>query len=56
MRTEDAVTEVPNQFAAFGGFTILYAILAITCVWLLRLLAKSRPPIERTDEELPHVA
>jgi cytochrome bd ubiquinol oxidase subunit I len=56
MRTENAVTEVPNQFAAFGGFTILYTILAITCVWLLLLLAKSPPPIERTDEEAPHVA
>jgi cytochrome d ubiquinol oxidase subunit I len=56
MRTEDAVTEVPNQFASFGGFTILYAILAITTVWLLRLLAKSKPPIERTSEEAHHAA
>jgi len=50
MLTEDAVTQVPNQFAAFGGFTALYAILAVTAVWLLRLLAKTRPPIERTPE------
>ncbi len=56
MRTEDAATQVPNQFAAFGGFTILYALLAVTTVWLLRLLAKSRPPVERTSEEAPHVA
>jgi len=56
MRTEDAVTQVPNQFAAFGGFTILYALLAVTTVWLLRLLAKSRPPVERASEEAPHAA
>jgi len=56
MRTEEAVTQVPNQFAAFGGFTILYALLAITTVWLLCLLARSRPPVERTSEETAHAA
>jgi cytochrome d ubiquinol oxidase subunit I len=44
MRTEDAVTEVPGQFASFGGFTILFVVLAITTVWLLRLVAK-KPPL-----------
>lgn len=44
MRTEEAVTTVPGQFAALGGFTILYAILAIACTWLLLLLAKHPPP------------
>lgn len=61
MRTEEAVTEVPGQFAALGGFTILYAILAIACTWLLLLLAK-RPPPSVTDgqsatpapKEVPH--
>jgi len=56
MRTEDAVTEVPNQFAAFGGFTVLYAVLAVTAVWLLRLLARSRPPLERTRGDIAHDA
>ena len=28
MRTEDAVTTVPNQFVALGGFTFVYLILA----------------------------
>jgi cytochrome d ubiquinol oxidase subunit I len=56
MRTEDAVTEVPNQFAAFGGFTVLYAVLAVTAVWLLRLLARSRPPLERTQGDIAHDA
>jgi cytochrome d ubiquinol oxidase subunit I len=56
MRTEDAVTEVPNQFASFGGFTILYAILAITTVWLLLLLAKKQPPIEDEGKEVSHVS
>jgi cytochrome d ubiquinol oxidase subunit I len=46
MRTEDAVTEVPGQFAAFGGFTILYALLAIVLVWLLLRLAKTPPPVD----------
>jgi cytochrome d ubiquinol oxidase subunit I len=51
MRTEDAVTTVPGQFAAFGGFTILYALLAIILTWLLLRLAKSPPPI---DEPPPY--
>jgi cytochrome d ubiquinol oxidase subunit I len=59
MRTEEAVTEVPGQFAALGGFTVLYAILAVTCTWLLLLLAR-RPPIVTADapapstKEMPH--
>lgn len=46
MRTEDAVTEVPGQFAAFGGFTLLYALLAVILTWLLLRLAKSPPPLD----------
>ena len=43
MRTEDAVTQVPNQFVAFGGFTFVYCVLAVTLVWLLLRLAKTPP-------------
>jgi cytochrome d ubiquinol oxidase subunit I len=48
MRTEDAVTEVPGQFASFGGFTILFEILAVATIWLLRLVA-SKPPVIEPD-------
>ncbi len=53
MRTEDAVTEVPGQFAAFGGFTLLYVLLATVLTWLLLRLAKTPPPI---DEPHPYDA
>ncbi len=46
MRTEDAVTEVPGQFAAFGGFTILYLLLSMVLVWLLLRLAATPPPVD----------
>jgi cytochrome d ubiquinol oxidase subunit I len=49
MRTENAVTEVPGQFAAFGGFTLLYTLLAVVLTWLLLRLAKTPPPVD-----LPH--
>jgi hypothetical protein len=45
MRTEEAVTEVPGQFAAFGGFTVLYLLLSTILIWLLLRLAKSPPPV-----------
>jgi len=55
LRTKDAVTQVPNQFAAFGGFTMLYFLLAVTCVWLLLRLARSKPDLEPAEEsEAPH--
>ena len=53
MRTEDAVTQVPNQFIALWGFTIIYVILAITLVWLLLLLAKTAASRSSTSEEVP---
>jgi cytochrome bd ubiquinol oxidase subunit I len=56
MRTEDAVTQVPNQFISLWGFTIIYALLGVTLVWLLLLLAKKAPPIEARDAEVAHVA
>ena len=56
MRTEEAVTQVPNQFVSFGGFVILYVILAITTVWLLLLLAKKQPPVDDTQEEVSRVS
>jgi cytochrome d ubiquinol oxidase subunit I len=43
MRTEDAVTTVPNQFVALGGFTIVYVILASALAWLLLRLAQTPP-------------
>lgn len=46
MRTEDAVTKVPNQFVALGGFTFVYVLLAAALTWLLLRLAKTPPPIE----------
>jgi len=51
MRTEDGVTEVPGQFAAFGGFTILYVLLTVVLVWLLLRLGRTPPPI---DEPVPY--
>jgi cytochrome d ubiquinol oxidase subunit I len=45
MRTEDAVTQVPGQFASLGGFTILFVVLGIATVWLLRLVAQKPPPM-----------
>lgn len=51
MRTEDGVTEVPGQFAALGGFTLLYVLLAVLLTWLLLRLAKTPPPI---DEAHPY--
>jgi cytochrome d ubiquinol oxidase subunit I len=51
MRTEDAVTEVPGQFAAFGGFTLLYVLLSIVLVWLLLRLGRTQPP---TDLPAPY--
>jgi cytochrome d ubiquinol oxidase subunit I len=58
MRTEDAVTQVPNQFVALGGFTALYVILAVACTWLLLRLAKTPPPTEQphpeTSKEVSH--
>ncbi|MGH2617874.1 MAG: cytochrome ubiquinol oxidase subunit I, partial [Thermomicrobiales bacterium] len=44
MRTSEAVTPVPNQFIAFGGFTAVYIILAITLVWLLVRLGRQPLP------------
>ncbi len=46
MRTSEAVTPVPNQFIAFGGFTIVYIILAVTTAWLLIRLGRAPVQIE----------
>ena len=52
MRTADAVTPAPGIWLTFSGFMLLYAILAITLVWLLLRLATGRPPTqEEVDEE-----
>jgi cytochrome d ubiquinol oxidase subunit I len=49
MRTSEAVTPVPGQFVALGGFTFVYVLLAVTLIVLLvRLgrqpLAELAPP------------
>jgi cytochrome d ubiquinol oxidase subunit I len=51
MRTAEAVTEVPGQFASFGGFTIVYIILAVTSAWLVHRLAMSPLRIEEVINE-----
>jgi cytochrome d ubiquinol oxidase subunit I len=44
MRTSEAVTPVPGQFIAFGGFTLVYVVLAVTLVWLLIRLGRQPLP------------
>lgn len=67
MRTSEAVTTVPGQFIAFGGFTIVYVVLAATTVWLLLRLGRNPPYVSPDDqredrregarpEERPHAA
>ena len=46
MRTENAVTTVPNQFVALGGFTFIYVILAVALIWLLLRLSRTPPAME----------
>jgi cytochrome d ubiquinol oxidase subunit I len=56
MRTSEAVTPVPNQFIALGGFTLVYILLAATCIVLLLRLGRApipdlnRPPGEPRDD------
>ena len=50
MRTAEAVTEVPGQFASFGGFTIVYIILAATSAWLVHRLSMAPIEIEGGDD------
>jgi cytochrome d ubiquinol oxidase subunit I len=67
MRTSQAVTPVPGQFVALGGFTFVYVILAGTLVWLLIRLGRQPlpelapppgPPLPkpspRSDEDARH--
>jgi cytochrome d ubiquinol oxidase subunit I len=67
MRTSEAVTPVPGQFVALGGFTLVYIILAVTLVWLLVRLGRQPlpelapspgPPLpdpsSRSDEDARH--
>ncbi|MEO5951721.1 MAG: cytochrome ubiquinol oxidase subunit I [Chloroflexia bacterium] len=51
MRTMDAVTPAPGVWWTFTGFVVIYALLAITMVWLLLRLATG-VPVEDADE--PH--
>jgi cytochrome d ubiquinol oxidase subunit I len=51
MRTEDAVTTVPNQFVALGGFTFVYLVLAIALTWLLLRLARTPPMLTEPEAD-----
>jgi cytochrome d ubiquinol oxidase subunit I len=44
MRTSEAVTPVPGQFVALGGFTFVYVILAVTAAALLIRLGRQPLP------------
>jgi cytochrome d ubiquinol oxidase subunit I len=44
MRTSEAVTPVPGQFVALGGFTAVYVILAVTATALLIRLGRQPLP------------
>jgi cytochrome d ubiquinol oxidase subunit I len=50
MRTSEAVTPVPNQFIAFGGFTIVYIILAAGAAALLIRVGQTPLPSLITTE------
>ncbi len=41
-RTSEAVTIAPNLDIAFYGFSIIYVVLGITCVWLLRRVGAAK--------------
>lgn len=58
MRTSEAVTPVPNQFIALGGFTIVYVILAITCAVLLIRLGRIPIPSQfpSTNSQQPQAS
>lgn len=44
MRTSEAVTPVPGQFVALGGFTAVYVVLAVTATALLVRLGRHPLP------------
>lgn len=52
LRTEDAVTEVPNLVVPFVSFTILYILLAIATAWLLyrQVVIEPREEAETASE------
>jgi cytochrome d ubiquinol oxidase subunit I len=49
LRTSDAVTIAPGLDLQFYGFSIVYAILAATCWWLLRRVGTSQHGDELTS-------
>jgi cytochrome d ubiquinol oxidase subunit I len=55
MRTSEAVTPVPGQFVALGGFTAVYVILAVTATVLLIRLGRQPLP-ELAPEPGPPVS
>jgi cytochrome d ubiquinol oxidase subunit I len=48
LRTTDAVTIAPGLDVQFYGFSILYAILAATCWWLLRRVGRKPRAAQRS--------
>lgn len=53
MRTEDAVSDVPNLVVPFVSFTILYILLAIATAWLLYRQVVIDPRAEQAGEREP---
>src|SRR5215216_606007 len=51
MRTSEAVTPVPGQFVALGGFPLVYIFLAAIVVWLLMRQVARSPHIGSPDAE-----
>ncbi len=51
LRTEDALTDVPNLVVPFASFTILYIFLAIATAWLLYRQVVIEPR-EEADESV----
>ena len=49
LRTEDAVTDVPNLVVPFASFTILYIFLSIATAWLLYRQVVIEPRGERVS-------
>ena len=52
MRTSEAVTPVPGQFVALGGFVLVYLVLAVTCASLLIRLGRT-PVTPNNEPDVP---
>ncbi|MEZ4521451.1 MAG: cytochrome ubiquinol oxidase subunit I [Thermomicrobiales bacterium] len=52
LRTEDAVTQVPNLYVPFISFTVLYVLLSIATAWLLYRQVVIEPREEESAGQL----